>query len=140
MNRKELVQRWRNALGYGQKEMFYYPVKNETKIETIEYFDIYFQTLKYYNYYDIINNYPQYAENIDKKYSNISGETIAVFFNSDNIPLFKMNCKSKYRIKNIKTARNRQLKSLPRATLNHYTTIERKNQYFFANAKSFRKL
>lgn len=101
MNRKELVQRWRNALGYGQKEMFYYPVKKETKIKTIEYFDIYFQTLKYYNYYDIINNYPQYAEYIDKKYSNISGETIAVFFNSDNIPLFKMNCKSKYRIKNI---------------------------------------
>lgn len=28
MNRKELVQRWRNALGYGQKEMFYYPVKD----------------------------------------------------------------------------------------------------------------
>ena len=80
MNRKELVQRWRNALGYGQKEMFYYPVKKETKIKTIEYFDIYFQTLKYYNYYDIINNYPQYAEYIDKKYSNISGETIAVFF------------------------------------------------------------
>ena len=32
MNRKELVQRWRNALGYGQKEMFYYPVKKDKKI------------------------------------------------------------------------------------------------------------
>lgn len=101
MNRKELVQRWRNALGYGQREMFYYPVKNETKIETIEYFDIYFQTLKYYNYYDIINNYPQYAENIDKKYYYVSREAIAVFFNSDNTPLFKMNCYNGYRIKNI---------------------------------------
>lgn len=29
MNKKELVQRWRNALGYGQKEMFYYPVKSK---------------------------------------------------------------------------------------------------------------
>lgn len=34
MNRKELVQRWRNALGYGQKEMFYYPVK---KVDNVKY-------------------------------------------------------------------------------------------------------
>lgn len=92
MNRKELVQRWRNALG--TREMFYYPVK-KTKPTKVKYIMIQFKELKYMNYYDILNNYPEYSEQLsyyDKYRSSLACgyNSEAVFCNENHEPLFKM--------------------------------------------------